>query len=148
MRVAAPLPPDAPAWKHEIANAIDARRMTMKEVSLALGFGETFVRDLLKREREPGAEKLKKLQVYLGLHDRQPDDLYSKEVVINVARRLQEAGLLPGIGDDNDGVVKAFLAVFDEERAKLGGATDPIDVLTQGRMNELRRPREPALSET
>jgi transcriptional regulator with XRE-family HTH domain len=127
MRTAAPLPADAPRWKHDIADAIRRGGKSMKEVSLAIGMNETFVRDLLKREREPGAERLAKLQKYLGIEREQEG--YSRQTLVNVARRLSEAGVLPPIEDDSETVVQAFIQICDEESQKLTDPIDPTDLL-------------------
>lgn len=43
-------------WKDRIRRAIEAKEMTMKAVSLAAGKGETFVRDMLERDRAPSID--------------------------------------------------------------------------------------------
>lgn len=45
-------------WREEIENLLQTHRLQMKAVSLAAGKGETFVRDILKRDRTPSTENL------------------------------------------------------------------------------------------
>ena len=128
MKKPSPLPSDAPSWKREIADAIKFQRTSMKEVSLALGYNETFVRDILKRQHEPGASKLERLQTHLGINNK-PSGGYSKQALVNVARRLSQAGVLPPIDDDGETVVQAFIQICDEESKKLTAQPDPTTLL-------------------
>jgi lambda repressor-like predicted transcriptional regulator len=61
------IPDDWPAWKREIAEFLNARGLSMKEASLKANLGETFVRDALKRDKEPGHEKLVRLKDAIGM---------------------------------------------------------------------------------
>lgn len=61
------IPDDWPAWKREIAEFLNARGLSMKGASLQSGLGETFVRDTLKRDKEPGHEKLTRLKSSIGM---------------------------------------------------------------------------------
>lgn len=45
-------------WRDRLRRHLDEARTNMKTVSLKAGLGETYVRDLLKRGREPGIDKL------------------------------------------------------------------------------------------
>jgi len=45
-------------WRSRIERAISEHGLTMKAVSLKAGKGETFVRDMLKRDRTPSADNL------------------------------------------------------------------------------------------
>ena len=46
-------------WKERIRAAIDAKGTSMKAVSLKAGKGETFVRDMLERDRAPSIDNLR-----------------------------------------------------------------------------------------
>lgn len=61
------IPEDWPEWKREIAEFLNARGLSMKEASLKAKLGETFVRDALKRDKEPGHEKLVRLKNAIGM---------------------------------------------------------------------------------
>ncbi|WP_298699214.1 XRE family transcriptional regulator [uncultured Brevundimonas sp.] len=52
--------------KRRIQERLDATGLDMKSASLEAGLGETFVRDILKRDREPSASKLQDLSRILG----------------------------------------------------------------------------------
>lgn len=52
-------------WKRRLERILDERRLDMKAVSLGAGLGETYVRDILKRDREPGIERLKAISDFL-----------------------------------------------------------------------------------
>lgn len=95
------IPPDWPAWKREIAEEIHAKNLSMKEVSLRAGLGETWVRDALKRDKEPTVKNLEKVKTVLGLSkSSQP--------------RILRVGNLPVIGRAQAG---AFLdvSVFSQD---------------------------------
>jgi SOS-response transcriptional repressor LexA len=53
-------------WKERIAGRMKETGHSMKSLSLAAGLGETYVRDMLKRDRAPSAENLKKIAAVLG----------------------------------------------------------------------------------
>jgi transcriptional regulator with XRE-family HTH domain len=55
-----------PDWKTRLRTLLDERGMPMKSASLAAGLGETFVRDILERNRRPSAENLAALARVLG----------------------------------------------------------------------------------
>jgi SOS-response transcriptional repressor LexA len=61
------IPEEWPAWKKEIAVFLNARGLSMKEASLRANLGETFVRDALKRDKEPAHKNLLKLRTAIGL---------------------------------------------------------------------------------
>lgn len=63
------VPANAPAWKREIADAMNKLGLSMRPVSEAIGRNETFVRDILKRSGEPSYSNLKDLYQYLGISD-------------------------------------------------------------------------------
>jgi transcriptional regulator with XRE-family HTH domain len=53
-------------WKSRLRARLDERNIPMKTASLAAGLGETFVRDILERNRRPSAENLAALARVLG----------------------------------------------------------------------------------
>lgn len=61
------IPPHWPAWKREIAERLNATGTSMKDASIRAGLGETWVRDALKRDKEPTVKNLTKLKEILGL---------------------------------------------------------------------------------
>lgn len=56
-----------PIWKTRVRQIVAAHGNNMKAVSKGAGLGETFVRDLLDRDQEPGAGKLAKLAAFHGV---------------------------------------------------------------------------------
>lgn len=54
------------AWKDRLRALIAARNTNMKAASIGAGLGETFVRDILKRDRNPSMEHLDKVARFLG----------------------------------------------------------------------------------
>lgn len=64
-----------PAWKREIAERLNTTRQPMKAASLAAGLGETFIRDALKRDKEPGHENLQRIREAIGLAPAAPAPL-------------------------------------------------------------------------
>lgn len=53
-------------WKAELERELETRGLDMKEASLAAGLGETGVRDILKRTKNPGIESLIAIARMLG----------------------------------------------------------------------------------
>lgn len=53
--------------KTRLERVMDARGFNMKSLSLAAGLGETYVRDVLRRGKEPTVGKLQKLCEALGV---------------------------------------------------------------------------------
>jgi phage repressor protein C with HTH and peptisase S24 domain len=53
-------------WTERFRDRMEEQGFTMKSLSLACGFGESFVRDMLKRNSEPSLEKFAKLASMLG----------------------------------------------------------------------------------
>lgn len=53
-------------WRDRLRKLLELRDISMKDASLASGQGETFVRDILKRAREPGIEAFHALARALG----------------------------------------------------------------------------------
>lgn len=65
--------PDWPQWKREIAERINELGWSMKEASTKAQLGETWVRDTLKRDKDPTQRNLTKIKAALGiLHVEQP----------------------------------------------------------------------------
>lgn len=58
---------DEVIWKKRLRSALEERSMTMKQASLAAGQGETFVRDILERNRAPSIDKFMALSKALGM---------------------------------------------------------------------------------
>lgn len=54
-------------WKSRLEVLMREKGFNMKSLSLAAGLGETYVRDILKRGREPGVEKTRALAEVLGV---------------------------------------------------------------------------------
>jgi SOS-response transcriptional repressor LexA len=59
--------PEWPQWKKEIAERLNEIDLSMKVASLEAGLGETFVRDALKRDKEPTFSNLQKVRQVIGL---------------------------------------------------------------------------------
>lgn len=59
--------PDWPTWKREIAERLNATKTPMKAASLTAKLGETFIRDALKRDKEPAHANLQKIRQAIGL---------------------------------------------------------------------------------
>lgn len=53
-------------WRLRLRALLDERDLSMKTASLSAGLGETFVRDILERNRKPRAENLAALARVLG----------------------------------------------------------------------------------
>jgi SOS-response transcriptional repressor LexA len=56
-------------WQKKIAKAINDSKMSMKEVSLAAGMSETYIRDVLKRGNAPSFKRLNAIHAVLGVSD-------------------------------------------------------------------------------
>lgn len=54
-------------WKQRLERIIDDRGLDMKAVSRGAGLGETYVRDILKRDREPGVDRLRAISEFLRI---------------------------------------------------------------------------------
>jgi transcriptional regulator with XRE-family HTH domain len=66
----------------------------------------------------------------------------SSEALINVAKRLQKAGVLPPDEDNEEGVIEAFLEICREEARKLDAMKDPITKLRGPSPNDKRQLRK------
>lgn len=60
------VPPMSDLWKKRLKQALDDKGLTMKAASLAAGKGETFVRDMLERDRAPSIENFIALARIVG----------------------------------------------------------------------------------
>lgn len=69
MRKSVEIPENWPAWKREIAEALNSSDTSMKEASIRAGLGETWVRDALKRDKKPIHQNLLKVKKALGISD-------------------------------------------------------------------------------
>lgn len=54
-------------WKPRLRRLIEDKKLSMKAASLNADLGETFVRDVLERDRDPSVSKLTRLAETLGL---------------------------------------------------------------------------------
>lgn len=52
-------------WKRRLERILEERGLDMKAVSRGAGLGETYVRDILKRDREPGIDRLQAIADFL-----------------------------------------------------------------------------------
>lgn len=57
------------AWRQRLRDGIAAKGTTMKRLSKDAGLGETFVRDILERDRNPSIENARKLEEKLGFNE-------------------------------------------------------------------------------
>jgi transcriptional regulator with XRE-family HTH domain len=75
-------------WKQRIRQLLDDRGLSMRAASIAAGRGETYVRDILERDHQPGAANLKALARSLGVP---VDDLFDANNAEDdpIRRRLQ-----------------------------------------------------------
>jgi SOS-response transcriptional repressor LexA len=73
-----------PDWKREIATRLNELGMSMKVASLGAELGETWVRDALKREKNPTHRNLTKIREFLGLPDRADSPLPSTVGIQNL----------------------------------------------------------------
>jgi SOS-response transcriptional repressor LexA len=56
-----------PLWKTRLLDLIERNDLTMKSLSLKAGLNETYVRDILKRDRTPSIDKIGALADALGV---------------------------------------------------------------------------------
>lgn len=105
-----------PEWKRSIAEAINAQGMSMKEASLAAGLNETFIRDVLKRGKQPSVQNLRKIQSALSI---------PKDDAIPLSQRRAD---MPVAGVAKAGVFHD-VSIIDEdnfgEKPTIPVATDP-----------------------
>ena len=100
---------------------VEGQKLNMKAVSLAAGLGETFVRDMLKRDREPSAENYRKVMDAISrLTGRVPLDPVN-EVVPAAVEHVPQS-LLP-----KDVDVLGAAAGSELGRGSFHFSMDPID---------------------
>lgn len=105
--------PEWPGWKRAIAERLNDIGMSMKDASIRAGLGETFVRDALKRDKEPTLRNLDKLRQFLGI-----DNFPAKvEVAGLVVEGKAQAGAFMDVSliDHED----------DSEKPRINVARDP-----------------------
>ena len=134
-------------WRRRLAQEIESRGLEMKEISLAAGLGDTYVRDALKRGRGK-FENLRKVAVALG---RSPDWLID---MVDEPTRLEVTLLPPNVsgrvlltrskapplplyghavaGKDGNFVLNGELVGTTERPACLLGATEAYGVVVSG----------------
>ena len=78
-----------PAWKTAIREALVEKQTNMKQASLKAGLGETFVRDMLARERTPTLEKFTKICEVLDIN---PSVMFGVHAMNEGTRTLQVKG--------------------------------------------------------
>ncbi len=61
------LPSMSKDWRARLRREIEMKGVSMKAASLGAGLGETFVRDILERDRDPSIDKLAQLAASLGM---------------------------------------------------------------------------------
>lgn len=98
-------------WKQRVRDLLAAKNLTMKAASKLAGKGETFVRDILERDREPGIDAFFSLAVVLGTT---VSDLLSgpDEKVVPIVGKAgagPDGQVLFATGDDNFGYTPAPL---------------------------------------
>ncbi|WP_417585085.1 XRE family transcriptional regulator [Pelagibacterium sp.] len=111
-------------WKKRLRSAIDERGMTMKQASLAAGQGETFVRDILERNRAPSIDKFVALAKALGVR---PERLLAEaDPKDDGPRDYQYVTLDEETGQEIDPDAQGFTR--DYWRPKVPGAIPELDV--------------------
>lgn len=112
----------ADSWREEIEALLRDHNLQMKAVSLAAGKGETFVRDILKRDRTPSTENLKAVRDAIArLAGRTPLEPARTEVSVADIERPYR-GQLP-----KDVDVLGTAAGSDFGRGSFQFSLDPID---------------------
>jgi hypothetical protein len=115
-------------WKARLRALLEERDMPMKTASLSAGLGETFVRDVLERNRKPSVENLAALARVLGTT--------VSYLLGDVDARASEATSPSGFGEE------------EAEPYGPGGASDidrAIAAFKAGRTMDAWRLRTPAL---
>lgn len=93
-------------WKAKIRALIAANDTNMKAASVGAGLGETFVRDILERDRDPSLERLEKLARHLGSS---VSELMSNGSEVRELRRLP-----PGFEFDQDSTTEETPTIGSE----------------------------------
>lgn len=103
-------------WRERLVDLMGQKGFNMKSLSKAAGFGETFVRDILKRSQSPGIDRMKALADTLGTTVE-----WLLEDSGSESRSLQELKRVP-FDDDNDN------GWHDGWKASIPGGAAEIDV--------------------
>lgn len=107
----------------QVRKLVEGGKLNMKAVSIAAGLGETFVRDMLKRDREPSADNLRKvLDAIARLTGRVPLDVQAASEVSASDHEGIHRTLLP-----RDVDVLGGAAGSDFDRGSFHFSMDPID---------------------
>lgn len=105
----------------QVRALVEGQKLNMKAVSLAAGLGETFVRDMLKRDREPSAENFRKVMEAISrLTGRVPLDPVGEVVPADVEH-------VPGAHLPKDIDVLGAAAGSELGRGSFHFSTDAID---------------------
>lgn len=102
-------------WKSRLERLMHEKGFNMKSLSLKAGLGETYVRDILKRGREPGVEKTRALAEVLGVR---MNEIISEPYVI---AREGETEHIPFDEDNDNGWQEGW-------QARLPGGSAEVDV--------------------
>jgi len=108
-------------WREEIQKRLSEAGLGMKEVSLAAGRSETYVRDILKRDRVPSAENLESVHRAI--------DQLTGRIHITVQPNASTADTPPPFRDamKRDIPVVATVAASEPGRGSFSFTMDPID---------------------
>lgn len=82
-------------WRNELEEQINLHGLAMKAISLRAGKGETFVRDMLKRDREPSAKNLEAVRVAVNdmIAEKQPQS------AVRTKDQIPDLAIFGGLGD-------------------------------------------------
>lgn len=109
----------------QVRSLVEGNKLSMKAVSKAAGLGDTFVRDMIKREREPSAENFRKVMDAIArLTGRVPLDTVQELAPADVEQINRHA--LP-----KDIAVLGAAAGSEPGRGSFHFSLDPIDTVTR-----------------
>ena len=116
---------DVPAMASDyvlkVKELVEAHKLNMKAISLAAGMGETFVRDMIKRDREPSKENYEKVMDAIAR--------LTGRIPLEPVREVSAANIdpisRPSLTRDID--VVAAVAGSDPGRGSFKFSMDPID---------------------
>jgi transcriptional regulator with XRE-family HTH domain len=125
-------------YSHRIRAARQQKRLTQQQLADKLGVSRVSVTQWEIGTTKPSTDNLYRIADALDVdmswlltgdgalpNGMESTEGYSRQVLINVARELSENGVFAS-NDDHDTVVKAFLALCDEHKAKLSQNVDHI----------------------
>lgn len=92
-------------WRDRVRGLLELRDMSMKDASLKANQGETWVRDILKRSREPGVDGFSALATVLGT-----------SVAYLLEARTDAAPPVPIVGYVGAGLEAHFYSEADDPR--------------------------------